>query len=338
MSANTLLHVRDLSTNFTVETGVVNAVEGVDLKLAEGETLGLVGESGSGKSVTALSIMQLIDDPGEIATGDILFKGDDLGEKSEKELLDIRGNEISMVFQDPMTSLNPVFTVGQQMTRIIIKHQDLSKEQAREQAIDLLDRVGIPEAKERIDSYPHEFSGGMRQRVLIAMAISCDPDVLIADEPTTALDVTIESQIFNLLEDLKKEFGMSLMLITHDLGVVADACDRMAVMYSGRIVERGDVETVFSDPKHPYTRGMMRSIPRLGTDSDRLTPIEGSLPNPENKPGGCYFHPRCPHATDVCRGHRPDLREVAPKHQSACVYADGYGPIDETSTGGESDE
>lgn len=338
MSVDPLLQVRDLSTNFTVETGVVNAVEGVDLELAEGETLGLVGESGSGKSVTALSIMQLIDDPGEIATGNILFKGDDLGDKSENELLDIRGNEIAMVFQDPMTSLNPVFTVGQQMIRVILKHQDVSKAQARDQAIDLLDRVGIPEAEERIDSYPHEFSGGMRQRVLIAMAISCDPDVLIADEPTTALDVTIESQIFSLLEDLQREFGMSLLLITHDLGVVADACDRMAVMYSGRIVERGDVETVFSDPKHPYTRGMMRAIPRLGTESDRLTPIEGSLPNPENKPRGCYFHPRCPHATDVCRDHRPNLREVTPDHQSACIYADGYGPIDGSSTRGESDD
>ena len=338
MSENTLLQVRDLSTNFTVETGVVNAVEGVDLELTEGETLGLVGESGSGKSVTALSIMQLIDDPGEIATGDILFKREDLAEKSENELLDIRGNEIAMVFQDPMTSLNPVFTVGKQIIRVILKHQDVSKAEARDQAIGLLDRVGIPEAQERIDSYPHEFSGGMRQRVLIAMAISCDPDVLIADEPTTALDVTIESQIFSLLEELQTDFGMSLLLITHDLGVVADACDRLAVMYSGRIEERGDVETVFSDQKHPYTRGMMRAIPRLGTDSDRLTPIEGSLPNPENKPRGCYFHPRCPHATDICRDHRPELREVTPDHQSACVYADGYGPIDEGSLRGESDE
>jgi peptide/nickel transport system ATP-binding protein len=338
MAANTLLEVRDLSTNFTVETGVVNAVEGVELELTEGETLGIVGESGSGKSVTALSIMQLIDDPGEVATGEVLFKGEDLTEKPENALLDIRGDEISMVFQDPMTSLNPVFTVGQQMTRVILKHQDVSKTQARDRAVDLLDRVGIPEAEERIDSYPHEFSGGMRQRVLIAMAISCDPDVLIADEPTTALDVTIESQIFSLLEDLQAEFGMSLLLITHDLGVVADACDRMAVMYSGRIVERGDVETVFTDPKHPYTRGMMRAIPRLGTDSDRLSPIDGSLPNPENKPRGCYFHPRCPHATDVCREHRPELREVTPNRQSACLYADGYGPINEASVGGEPDE
>lgn len=323
-----LLEVSDLTTRFYVEDGVVNAVEGVDLRLESGETLGVVGESGSGKSVTALSIMQLIDDPGQIEQGEVVFKGEDLTQKGEKELLNVRGNDISMVFQDPMTSLNPVFTVGQQITRVIRKHNDITESRARERTVELLEKVGIPEAAERVDSYPHEFSGGMRQRALIAMAISCNPDVLIADEPTTALDVTIESQIFNLLDDIQDEFGMSILLITHDLGVVANACDRMAVMYSGRIVERGDIDSVFADPKHPYTRGMMRAIPRLGTTPDRLSPIEGSLPDPKHKPSGCYFHPRCPHATELCREYDPELRDVTAEQQSACIYAQGYGRID----------
>jgi len=328
MSRNPILEVKDLTTRFYTETGVVEAVEGVGFELEEGETLGIVGESGSGKSVTALSVMQLIDDPGRIESGEILLKGENLHEKDEETLLNIRGDIVSMVFQDPMTSLNPVYTVGQQIGRVIRKHRDVSKSQARTRAVELLSKVGIPEAEERFDSYPHEFSGGMRQRALIAMAISCDPDVLIADEPTTALDVTIESQIFNLLEDLQEEFGMTVLLITHDLGVVADACDRMAVMYSGRIVERGDVDTVFETPKHPYTRGLMRAIPRLGSDRNRLTPIEGDLPDPENKPTGCYFHPRCPHATELCHDHSPELRTVTPEHQSACLYTEGYGKID----------
>ncbi|MFC5368976.1 ABC transporter ATP-binding protein [Salinirubrum litoreum] len=346
MSTDAVLEVKNLETRFYTEEGVVEAVDGNSFTLEEGEMLGIVGESGSGKSVTAMSIMGLIDDPGRIEAGEILYRGDDLLQKSNREMRRIRGNDISMVFQDPMTSLNPVFTVGSQISRIVQKHMGLSKAAARERTIQLLEDVGIPEAEGRVDDYPHQFSGGMRQRVLIAMAISCDPDVLIADEPTTALDVTIEAQIFELLEDLQAKYGMSVILITHDLGVVAGTCDRVAVVYAGNIVERATVTELFESPRHPYTRGLMRSIPKLRRDEEQLTPIEGKIPDLAALPSGCSFHPRCEHATEDCRQVDPELREIAPGRQAACLNAYGYdreGPDGHASSrattdGGVTDE
>jgi oligopeptide/dipeptide ABC transporter ATP-binding protein len=333
-----VLEVRNLVTRFYTEEGTVKAADGSSFDLYEGETLGIVGESGSGKSVTALSVMQLIDDPGRIENGEVYYRGEDLLAKSEAEMRDIRGNDIAMVFQDPMTSLNPVFTVGQQIMRVIRTHQDVSQSEARSRAVELMADVGIPEPEERVDDYPHQFSGGMRQRALLAMAISCEPDLLIADEPTTALDVTIETQIFNVLDDLQEKYGMSIVLITHDLGVVAGTCDRVAVAYAGRIVERGDVDPLFENPRHPYTRGLMRSIPRLRADTDRLTPIEGDVPNLTALPPGCSFHPRCPHATEECREYDPELREVEPDREAACIHARGYGEYATAAEASGSDE
>ena len=327
-----ILEVNDLVTRFYTEAGTVKAVDGSSFEIHEGDTLGVVGESGSGKSVTALSVMQLIESPGRVEGGEILYKGENLREKSEAEMRNIRGNEIAMMFQDPMSSLNPVYTVGQQIRRVIRTHQDISKEAVRSRAIELMSDVGIPEPEARIDDYPHQFSGGMRQRALLAMAISCDPDLLIADEPTTALDVTIEAQIFNLLDDLQEKYGTSIMLITHDLGVVAGTCDVVAVAYAGRIVERGDVDELFENPRHPYTRGLMRSIPRLRADTDRLTPIEGDVPNLTQLPSGCSFHPRCPHATEECVEYNPEIREVEPGREAACLHARGYGEIASASS------
>ncbi|WP_458209251.1 ABC transporter ATP-binding protein [Haladaptatus sp. NG-SE-30] len=330
-----VLSVHDLVTRFYTDEGTVKAVDGSSFDLHEGETLGIVGESGSGKSVTALSIMKLIDDPGRIESGEILYRGDDLRHKSEREMRQIRGNDIAMVFQDPMTSLNPVFTVGQQIGRVVRTHHDVSDSEARQRAIELMADVGIPEPESRVDNYPHQFSGGMRQRALLAMAISCDPDILIADEPTTALDVTIEAQIFDVLDDLKEKYGMSIILITHDLGVVAGSCDRVAVAYAGRIVERATVEELFENPRHPYTRGLMRSIPRLRGGRSRLTPIEGNVPNLTALPDGCSFHPRCPHATESCKQYDPELRTVAPGREAACIHAAGYGSISGGPTTGD---
>ncbi|KAB1187489.1 MULTISPECIES: ABC transporter ATP-binding protein [Haloferax] len=331
-----VLEIRDLVTQFYTDEGTVKAVDGSSFDLYEGETLGIVGESGSGKSVTALSMMQLVDSPGQIVDGTIRYRGEDLLEKSESEMRSIRGNDIAMMFQDPMTSLNPVFTVGDQISRVIRTHQDVSDEEAKARTIELMEDVGIPEPTSRIDNYPHQFSGGMRQRALLAMAISCEPDVLIADEPTTALDVTIETQIFNVLDKLQEKYGMSIILITHDLGVVAGTCDRVAVAYGGRIVERAGVDDLFENPRHPYTRGLMRSIPRLTDDTDRLTPVEGDVPNLVNLPSGCSFHPRCPHATEECRKVDPELREVEPGREAACIRAKGYGSetvVEEEQTG-----
>ncbi len=329
-----ILSVRDLVTRFYTDEGTVKAVDGSSFDLHEGETLGIVGESGSGKSVTALSVMQLVDEPGRIEQGSVLYGGDDLLEKSEAEMRAIRGNEISMMFQDPMTSLNPVFTIGEQISRVILRHQDVSKREARERTVSLMKDVGIPEPEARVDSYPHQFSGGMRQRALLAMAISCEPDVLIADEPTTALDVTIEAQIFEVLDDLQEKYGMSIILITHDLGVVAGTCDRVAVAYGGRIVERASVDDLFENPRHPYTRGLMRSLPTLRGEMDRLVPVKGDVPNLAALPSGCSFHPRCPHATDACREYDPELRSVEPNREAACIHARGYGPIsNEKETG-----
>jgi peptide/nickel transport system ATP-binding protein len=335
--ADPVLSVRDLATYFHTEEGVVKAVDGVSYDLYPGETLGIVGESGSGKSVSAMSVLNLVGSPGRVERGEIRFRGRNLLELDERALRDVRGNQISLVLQDPMSSLNPVDTVGYQIARVVRRHQGLSKRAARDRAVELIDEMGIPEPESRVDEYPHQLSGGMRQRVLLAMAMSCEPDVLILDEPTTALDVTIEAQIFDLVEELQTARDVAVVLITHDLGVVAGACDRVAVFYAGRIVERAPVDELFARPKHPYTRGLMRSIPRLNADVDRLTPIDGTVPNLADLPDGCSFHPRCPHATDHCEEYDPELRDVGGS-EVACLHASGYGSLssgDGGRTGGD---
>jgi peptide/nickel transport system ATP-binding protein len=324
-----VLSVRDLATHFHTEEGVVKAVDGISYDLYPGETLGIVGESGSGKSVSAMSVLNLVDSPGRVERGEVRFQGRDLLELDERALRDLRGNQISLVLQDPMSSLNPVDTVGYQIARVVRRHQGLSKRAARERAVELIDEMGIPEPESRVDEYPHQLSGGMRQRVLLAMAMSCEPDVLVLDEPTTALDVTIEAQIFELVDELQAAHDVAVILITHDLGVVAGACDRVAVFYAGRIVERAPVDELFARPKHPYTRGLMRSIPRLSADVDRLSPIAGTVPNLAALPSGCSFHPRCPHATDHCERYDPELRDVGGDSEAACLHAKGYGPLRE---------
>ncbi|GAB6933418.1 ABC transporter ATP-binding protein [Calditerricola satsumensis] len=314
-----LLEVRDLRTYFFTKTGVVKAVDGVSFTVAPGETLGIVGESGSGKSVTVLSILRLVAEPGRIVGGDIRLEGESLLAKTEREMASIRGNRIAMVFQDPMTSLNPVLTVGDQIAEVLTTHRKLSKRAARARAAELLAMVGIPDPHKRLDAYPHEFSGGMRQRVMIAMALACQPKLLIADEPTTALDVTIQVQILELIRRLQEELGMAVILITHDLGVVAEVCDRVLVMYAGRPVEEADVRTLFASPRHPYTVGLLGSLPRLdGNRNARLTPIPGGPPDMRFLPPGCSFHPRCPLAEPRCREQRPELRDLGGGHWVAC--------------------
>ncbi|SFL68477.1 peptide/nickel transport system ATP-binding protein [Halogranum rubrum] len=336
MTSEPILEVENLVTQFHTDEGVVKAVDGNSFSLHKGEVLGIVGESGSGKSVTAMSVMQLIDKPGYIKAGTVRYKGEDLLEKSKAEMRQIRGNDIAMMFQDPMTSLNPVYTIGSQISRVIRKHTDASKPEARDRTIELLGDVGIPEPAARVDDYPHQFSGGMRQRVLLAMAISCDPEILIADEPTTALDVTIEAQIFELIDRLQEKYGMSVILITHDLGVVAGSCDRVAVVYAGRIVERAGVEELFESPRHPYTRGLMRSIPNLRSSESRLTPIKGQIPDLTALPSGCSFHPRCVHATEECTQRDPELRAVETNREAACIHALGYSNPATTRTATDS--
>jgi peptide/nickel transport system ATP-binding protein/oligopeptide transport system ATP-binding protein len=323
LSKEKLIDVNDLQTYFHTEEGTVKAVDGVSFEIYPGETLGVVGESGCGKSVTSLSIMRLIESPpGQIENGEILFNGKDLTKLSQKEMRKIRGNDISMIFQEPMTSLNPVYTVGDQIMEAILIHKDVNKKQARQEAIDMLRKVGIPLPEQRVDEYPHQLSGGMRQRVMIAMALSCDPQLLIADEPTTALDVTIQAQILELMNSLKRQFGMAIMMITHDLGVIAEVSDRVAVMYAGKIVEYTDVKTLYADPKHPYTWGLMHSIPHIEKDLDRLEAIPGNVPNPLNFPTGCKYNTRCPFATDKCRTDEPDIVEVEEGHHVACWHID----------------
>ncbi|MBE3574526.1 MAG: ABC transporter ATP-binding protein [Firmicutes bacterium] len=323
--AERLLEIHDLRTYFYTEDGVVPAVDGVDFTLDKGETLGLVGESGCGKSVTSLTIMGLIPKPpGKVVSGQILFGGEDLLKKTEAEMRRIRGNEISMIFQEPMTSLNPVYTVGDQIMEVLILHQKLSKAQARRKTIEMLKLVGIPEADKRIDEYPHQMSGGMRQRVMIAMALSCNPKLLIADEPTTALDVTIQAQILDLMRKLRDELKTSILLITHDMGVIAEMADKVAVMYTGKVVEAADVRTIFADPRHPYTIGLLGSIPKLHEDQDRLHTIAGTVPNPFAMPRGCRFHPRCEFARDICRQLEPPLLEAGGGHQVACWRMTNY--------------
>ena len=320
-----LIEVRGLKTYFYTEDGVVRAVDGVDYVIEQEKTLGVVGESGCGKSVTALSIMGLVQiPPGKIEDGEILFHRDgevmDLTKLNPKgrEMRSIRGNEIAMIFQEPMTSLNPVYTIGNQIMEAIILHQKLNKRDAKKKAIEMLRAVGIPLPEQRVDEYPHQMSGGMRQRAMIAMAMSCNPSLLIADEPTTALDVTIQAQVLELMNALRAEFKASIQFITHDLGVIAGMADDVVVMYLGRIVEAAGVREVFHNPKHPYTLGLMNSIPSLAADKKRLEPIKGVVPDPYEVPPGCGFEPRCPHAMEICGITMPDLKEVSPGHTTAC--------------------
>lgn len=320
MTNQTILEVKDLRTYFRTDEGLVKAVDGVSFTLDDGETLGIVGESGSGKSVTNLSILRLLPQPPAInAGGQILYRGRDILKMNESELRDIRGNKISMIFQDPMTSLNPYMRVTHQIEETLILHQGLNQKQAAEKAVELLAQVGIPDPRVRARQYPHQFSGGMRQRVMIAMALSCRPDILIADEPTTALDVTIQAQILDLIRELTRELGTSVIIITHDLGVVAGICDNVAVMYAGRIVEYGPVDEIFARPQHPYTQGLLRSVPRLDRDNGEgeLYSIPGAPPSLVDLPSGCYFQPRCERALPVCsRLYPPDI--ITPGRRSAC--------------------
>ncbi|SES40240.1 ABC transporter ATP-binding protein [Salipaludibacillus aurantiacus] len=324
----TIIDVNELQTSFFTSKGEVKAVDGVSFDVPSGKTLGIVGESGSGKSITSLSIMRLLEDPGKIKGGKITFQGEDLLSKSESEMRRIRGNRISMIFQEPMTSLNPVFTIGDQIAESYMIHEGLSKKEALKKSLGMLELVGIPSPKDRLKAYPHELSGGMRQRAMIAIALACNPELLIADEPTTALDVTIQAQILRLINNLQEELGMSMMLITHDLGVVAETCDYVAVMYAGKIVEYADVETLFKSPKHPYTVGLLKSLPRHDIDQDELEVIKGMVPRPDQLPQGCRFAPRCPFARDLCRDHLPALDNIDDKNQVRCwIYSEEWdGP------------
>jgi peptide/nickel transport system ATP-binding protein len=310
-----LLEVENLHTHFRTDDGVVRAVDGVSFSIEKGQTLGIVGESGSGKSVTCLTIMGLNAKRNTTTTGKALFNGEDLLKAGSRRLRQIRGNDIAMIFQDPMTSLNPVHTIGRQLSEAILLHQDVTHAAARDQALEALKAVGIPRAERRIDDYPHQFSGGMRQRVMIAMAIINNPDLLIADEPTTALDVTTQAQILKLIDKMKEEFGSAVILITHDLGVVAETADDVVVMYAAKIAEHGPVDELFNHPRHPYTWGLLGSLPVLGVDVDRLVQIPGSPPSLLHPPAGCRFHPRCEHVMSVCRTTVPELRP-APAHSS----------------------
>ena len=338
-----ILEVNNLRTYFYTKEGEVPAVDGVDFELQKGETLGLVGESGSGKSVSALSALRLVPSPpGEIVDGEILFEGKDLTRLSESEMRKIRGNDISMIFQEPMTSLNPVYTVGDQIIEAITLHQDVEYAEARQMAIEMLRKVGIPAPDQRVDEYPHQMSGGMKQRVMIAMALACNPKLLIADEPTTALDVTIQAQILELLKELQDDLDMSILFITHDLGVVAETCDYVAVMYGGRVVEYGDVETIFENPSHPYTIGLFSSLPQIEVKhrkrEDRLYVIPGMVPSPQDFPSGCRFRDRCEFATEQCADLPPQEELAEPKHMSACWYADEVREGDKERTGPYPDE
>lgn len=323
-----LLEVKNLKTYFFTEDGVVPAVDGVDFELKPGQTLGIVGESGCGKSVTSISILRLVPNPpGKIVEGEILFEGKDLVQATESEMQHIRGNDIAMIFQEPMTSLNPVFTIGRQIIEAIMLHQKLDKNAARERCIEMLKLVGIPRAEQAIDEYPHQFSGGMRQRAMIAMALSCNPKLLIADEPTTALDVTIQAQIIELMKDLKEKLNTAIILITHDLGVVAEMCEHVIVMYAGKVVEEADVMDLFTDPKHPYTVGLMRSKPSLDNNQERLEVIPGAVPNPLAMPEGCTFHPRCPHAMDICKEKVPTLKSIEKGRKVRCWLYEKEGEV-----------
>ena len=321
MTMEKVLEVKDLRISFDTFAGKVNAIRGVSFDLYKGETLAIVGESGSGKSVTTRSIMRLLSSNANIDNGEILFKGQDIVHKTEKQMQAIRGKEIAMIFQDPMTSLNPVMTVGEQIAEVIEIHENIGNAAAFEKAKEMLELVGIPGA--RANDYPHQFSGGMKQRVVIAIALACNPKLLIADEPTTALDVTIQAQVLDLMNDLKEKFKTAMILITHDLGVVAQVCDKVAIMYAGEVVEAGTLRDVYLSPKHPYTHGLFGSIPSLDEEATRLKPIQGLMPDPTALPSGCKFHPRCPHATELCATQVPKVTEVAPGHKVRCLICEG---------------
>jgi peptide/nickel transport system ATP-binding protein len=317
-----LLEVRGLRTHFHTDRGLFRAVDGIDFAVGRGRTVGLVGESGCGKSVTSLSVMGLVaSPPGKVEAEAIRFEGRDMQGLSADERRRLRGGKMSMIFQEPMTSLNPVHTIGQQIVEAILAHTTLSPAAAKARAVEMLDLVRIPSAAERFDDYPHRLSGGMRQRVMIAMALSCEPALLIADEPTTALDVTIQAQILDLLQDLQKRLGMAILIITHDLGVIAEVADEVVVMYAGKIVESAPVEALFADPQHPYTIGLLGSIPRIEVDRERLSTIEGTVPSPNNQPKGCRFAPRCPFADPRCHNEPPPLRGLGADHRVACWKA-----------------
>ena len=332
MTTESLLQVKNLKTYFFTEDGVVKAVDGVDFDVRPGEILGLVGESGCGKSVTSFSILQLIDDPGRTVDGEIFFKGDDLLKLSEAEMVKMRGNLISMIFQQPQSSLNPVFTVGAQIAEVFQIHKDIKKDEAWDEAVKLLKLVGIPDAESKAKSYPHEMSGGQAQRVMIAMALALKPALLIADEPTTALDVTIQAQILDLMLNLRDQIGTSIILITHDLGLIAETADRVAVMYAGQIIEQADIEPIFDTPMHPYTKGLIASVPILGQVQERLETIPGSVPNLVNMPPGCRFAPRCrarvAHSLEICNQAEPALDAVQSGHSVRCwLYQDGENHV-----------
>jgi oligopeptide/dipeptide ABC transporter ATP-binding protein len=317
-----LLEIKGLKTHFFTQDGVVKAVDDVTFQIGHGQTLGVVGESGCGKSITALSVMRLIDRPGRIVAGEVMLNGESLLAKRDADMRDVRGDQISMIFQEPMTSLNPVFTCGDQIAEAVQQHTAVSRREAWDRAVEMLRVVGIPDAKRRAGEHPHQLSGGMRQRVMIAMALSTDPDMLIADEPTTALDVTIQAQILEVMRDLRTKNRMAIMLITHDLGVVAEMADEVVVMYAGKVVERADVRTVFGSPHHPYTKGLLLSIPRLDERVDRLEVIKGTVPSPLNLPVGCLFKRRCPYRMRVC-DIAPPYQEVQPGHFSRCWLTPG---------------
>ena len=319
------LKVENLVVHYRTEDGLVRAVNDVSFEVQRGATMGLVGETGAGKTTTALAMMRLIPSPpGEMVSGRILFAGKDIMEYSEKEMDKVRGDTVSMVFQDPMTSLNPVLTVGEQIAEVIMLHQHLSREEARRKTCEMLELVGIPGA--RAEEYPHQLSGGMKQRVVIAIALACNPQILIADEPTTALDVTIQAQVLEMMRGLKKQFSTAMILITHDLGVVADICDMVAIMYAGRIIEYGTLADIFDDFKHPYTEGLFGSLPNLQKRHEKLKPIKGLMPDPCSLPEGCYFHPRCKYATDACRKIRPERTYLSENHYVECLaYQEGSG-------------
>ncbi|MGL5122916.1 MAG: ABC transporter ATP-binding protein [Fusobacteriaceae bacterium] len=323
-----LLEIKNLTIKYITEDETVDAVNGINIELEEGETLGLVGETGAGKTTTALGIMKLIPNPpGKIIDGEIYFEGKDLLKSSEEELREIRGSKISMIFQDPMTSLNPVMTVGRQIAEVIEIHEKKNKVEAMIKAGEMLELVGIPAA--RLNDFPHQFSGGMKQRVVIAISLSCNPKLLIADEPTTALDVTIQAQVLDMMNNLKNKFKTSMILITHDLGVVAQVCEKVAIMYAGEIIESGTLEDIFNNPKHPYTHGLFGSIPNLDIECERLNPIKGLMPDPTNLPKGCKFHPRCPSANEMCSTSIPKTSVISDKHKVKCLVYEKLenGPI-----------
>ncbi len=318
MSESSLLSINDLKTYFFTAEGVVKAVDGVHLEISKEEVLGLVGESGCGKSTVALSIMRLIRPPGKIVGGEIWFEGEDLLRKSERDMRKTRGGSISMIFQNPMSSMNPVFTVGSQIAEAIKLHQNVQRQQIKEKVVEILHKVGIPDPSKRMEDYPHEYSGGMCQRAMTAMSLSCNPKLLIADEPTTNLDVTIQAQILELMKKLRKDFGASILLIGHNLGVISELCDKVAVMYAGKVVEYSDLTAIFEKPKHPYTQALLESIPRLDVETERLRIIPGTVPRLINPPPGCRFHPRCEHAKEICSKQEPLLAEIGQGHSVAC--------------------